>query len=84
MPGAIGGAEPAGRAVVRDDIARVQLNAGGKGAGFSFQGKEFGVCKNFDIGRPTGLDQFWRQDSERAVVGRKGLVQLGHDPANGG
>ena len=84
MPGAIGGAEPAGRAVIRVDIARVQLDVGGKGTGFSFQGKEFGVGKNFDIGRPTGLDQFWRQDSERAVVGREGLVQLGHDPADGG
>jgi hypothetical protein len=84
MPGAVSGAKPAGRAVIRDDITRVQFDVGGKVTWFSFQGKELGVGKNFDIGRPTGLDQFWRQDSERAVVGREGLVQLGHDPADGG
>jgi hypothetical protein len=32
---------------------------------------------------PADLDQFRRDNSHGAVIGGKGLVQLGHDPADG-
>jgi hypothetical protein len=32
---------------------------------------------------PADLDQFGREYSDRAVIGRKGLVKLGHMAANG-
>ena len=35
-----------------------------------------------DIWRPTGLYQFWRQNSDSAVVGGKGLIQTRHDAAD--
>jgi hypothetical protein len=41
------------------------------------------ICENLYIWRPTGLNQLGRQDSERTVVGREGLVKLSHDTANG-
>ncbi len=33
---------------------------------------------------PADLDQFWRENSHGAVVGGKGLVELGHMPADAG
>jgi hypothetical protein len=33
---------------------------------------------------PADLDQFWRDNSHGTVIGREGLVQLGHCPAYGG
>jgi len=36
-----------------------------------------------DVGRPTGLYQLRRQDSDGTVVGGEGLVQAGHDTADG-
>jgi hypothetical protein len=32
---------------------------------------------------PADLDQFGRDDSHGTIVGGEGLVQLGHDPADG-
>ena len=32
---------------------------------------------------PADLDQFGRDDSHRAVISRKGFVQLGHDAPDG-
>ncbi|VTR65461.1 hypothetical protein DESC_320058 [Desulfosarcina cetonica] len=37
-----------------------------------------------NAGMPTGIRHFRPQDSNGAVHGGKGLVQLGHDPADGG
>jgi len=31
---------------------------------------------------PADLDQYRRDNSHGAVIGRKGLVQLGHNPSN--
>jgi hypothetical protein len=42
------------------------------------------IRNQFDVHVPADLDQLGRDDSHRAVVGGKGLVQLGHDPADGG
>ena len=38
--------------------------------------------EQFDIQMPADLDQLGRDNSHGAVVGGKGLVQLGHDPAD--
>ncbi len=43
----------------------------------------FSIGQNLDIGMPADLDQFGREYSDGAVIGGKGLVQLGHMAANG-
>jgi hypothetical protein len=35
-----------------------------------------------DVGVPADLDQLGGDDSHGALIGGKGLVQLGHDPAD--
>jgi hypothetical protein len=50
---------------------------------FSFNTVNFGICQNLYIWMPADLDQFGREYSDGAVIGRKGLVKLGHMPANG-
>jgi hypothetical protein len=42
-----------------------------------------GQCQQFNIDMPADLDQFGRNNSHGAVIGRKGLVQLGHGPTDG-
>jgi hypothetical protein len=44
----------------------------------------FRQCQKFDVEMPADLDQFGRDDSHGAVVGGKGLVQLGHDAPDRG
>ena len=55
------------------EIARVSLNR--------FQIR---VSDQFNIQMPADLDQYGGDNSHGAVIGREGLVQLGHYPANGG
>ncbi len=43
---------------------------------------DFSIGEDLYIWVPADLDQFWCEYSHRAVVGRKGLVQLGHMAAN--
>ena len=38
----------------------------------------FGVGEYFYVGMPADLDQFRCEYSHTAVIGRKGLVELGH------
>jgi hypothetical protein len=42
-----------------------------------------GEGKQFDIQMPADLDQFRRDNSHGAIIGGKGLVQLGHNPTDG-
>ena len=44
----------------------------------------FSIGQDLYIGMPADLDQFGREYSHRAVIGWKGLVQLGHMAANAG
>ncbi len=44
----------------------------------------FSIRQDFYIWMPADLDQFGREDSDGAVIGREGLVKLGHMAANGG
>jgi hypothetical protein len=41
------------------------------------------IRQDLYIGMPADLDQFGREYSDGAVIGRKGLVKLGHMAANG-
>ena len=52
-------------------------------ARFPFQIDEFRIGEQFYVEMPADLDQFGRDDSHGAVIGREGLVQLGHGPADG-
>jgi hypothetical protein len=50
---------------------------------FSFYTVNFSIRQDLYIGMPADLDQFGREYSDGAVIGRKGLVKLGHMAANG-
>jgi hypothetical protein len=64
MPRAVLGAQSAGCTFVRIDVAGVQADPGLEIPGLASQGKEIGVAQYFDIGRPTGLYQLRRENSE--------------------
>jgi hypothetical protein len=49
---------------------------------FPFYPVNFGIGQDFDVGMPADLDQLRRQYSHGAVIGREGLVKLGHMAAN--
>jgi hypothetical protein len=49
---------------------------------FPFYTVNFSISEDLDIGMPADLDQFGREYSHGAVIGRKGLVKLGHVPPN--
>jgi hypothetical protein len=50
---------------------------------FSLDGFYGSTWMDLNIDVPADLDQFWGNDSHRTVIGGKGLVQLGHGPADG-
>jgi hypothetical protein len=45
---------------------------------FPFYPVNFAIGQNLDVGMPADLDQLGRQYSHGAVIGREGLVKLGH------
>ena len=51
---------------------------------FAFNPVYLGAGDKADIEMPADLDQFGRDNSHGTIIGGKGLVQLGHYPANGG
>jgi hypothetical protein len=70
--------------------AQIHLDAAGTLFHFDLEiagltGNAFKVCigDQLNVQMPADLDQYGRDDSHRAVIGGKCLVQLGHDPANG-
>ena len=79
----IGSTQAAGCALVGVDIAGTDIDVDREVAGLALDPGEIGVAQNLDVWRPTGLNQLGRENSERAVIGGEGLVQLGHHPANG-
>ena len=52
-------------------------------ARFAVQGENFRSGFELNVQVPADLDQFGRDDSHGAVVGGKGLVQLGHEAPDG-
>jgi hypothetical protein len=73
----------AARAFVLDDVARFFGQRDRKVACLSVYTIDFGIRENVYVGMPADLDQFGRENSHGAVVGRIGLVQLGHVAADG-
>src|SRR4030042_1552828 len=45
---------------------------------FSFHTVNLSIGEDLYIGMPADLDQFGREDSHGAVIGRESLVKLGH------
>jgi hypothetical protein len=72
------------RAFVLNNIAGLFNQRYLKISRFPLYSFNFSIGKNFYIGMPADLDQFGRENSHRAVVGGKGLIQLGHVSANSG
>ena len=65
------------------DVAGLAGDIDGKTADFPLDLLDFAEGSQLDVQMPADLDQFRGNDSHRAVIGGKGLVQLGHDPADG-
>ena len=65
-------------------IARLAAHGGGKIADIAFQLVHLAVAEQGDVGVAAGVDHLGGQDAGRAVQGGKGLVELGHVPADGG
>ena len=75
---------PAGRALGCINVAR-SLSEGDLEV--SLDAREvlnFSARDQVDVQMPADLDQFGRDNSHGAVIGRKGLVQLAHHAADGG
>jgi hypothetical protein len=51
-------------------------------AGLALDAFKICIGDQFDVQMPADLDQYRGNDSHRAIIGGKRLVQLGHDPAN--
>ena len=73
----------AGGAGRQIDEPRLALDRDREVAGFAFQRLDLGVGNDIDIEMAPHFDQFRRNDTHGAVVGRKRLVQLRHDAADG-
>ena len=82
LAGAFLGAEAAGNALVHVDVAGFFLDGDGEVADVTGDVDDFRESEQLHIQVPADLDQFGGDDSHRAVVGREGLVQLGHHPAD--
>jgi hypothetical protein len=76
--------QPAGNTLVNIYVAGVLDNRDFKIALFPFNSLDIGKGYQLYVNVPADLDQFGRDNSHGAVVGREGLVQLGHNPTDGG
>ncbi len=64
MLGTILGTESTGSTGIGVNIAWPHIDRGGEISCCSFQCQKISIGQHFNIGRPTGLYQLWRQDSE--------------------
>jgi hypothetical protein len=71
------------RAFVLQNIPGLSNQAYLKVPCFSFYPLNVSIRQDLYIGMPADLDQFGGENSYRAVIGGKGLVELGHVAANG-
>ena len=71
------------RAVVLDNVSGLFNQGDLEVSCFPFYTINFSIGQDLDIGMPADLDQFGREYSHGAVIGGKGLVQLGHLAADG-
>ena len=72
------------RAFVLENISGLFNQGDPKVSCFTFDTVNFRICQDLYVGMPADLDQFGREYSDGAVIGRKGLVKLGHVAADGG
>jgi hypothetical protein len=49
---------------------------------FAFNVLDLGEGEQFNVKMPADLDQFRGDNSHGTIIGRKGLIQLGHSPTN--
>jgi len=80
---AIFNARTASRAAVLNNASSAFFDFDFEITGRTFHGLKVCIRDQLDVHVPADLDQFGRDDSHGAVVGGKGLVQLGHDSADG-
>jgi hypothetical protein len=78
------GALPAARAFGYVDVARPLADLGLETPLFPLEFQKIAICQKLNVQMPADLDQFGRDNSHRTVVGGEGLVQLGHQSADGG
>jgi hypothetical protein len=71
-------ADRAARALVLDDIPGLPDQGDIKVSDLSFYTLYFRIGKDLYVGMPADLDQLGCEYSHRAVVGREGLIELGH------
>ena len=64
--------------------AGLLVDGGAEISGISLEIQKFGVGEQFDVQVPADLDQFRRNHSHRTVIGGERLVELGHEPPDGG
>jgi hypothetical protein len=72
------------RALVLQNVPGLSCQSDLKVPCFSLYTLNVSIRQDLYIGMPADLDQFGRENSYRAVIGGKGLVELGHVAANGG
>jgi len=82
LPRTFLGTNATGNALIDVHIARMFPHRGEEAPHFPFQTFQFRHGDHLDIEVAPALDQFWGQDAHGTVIGRKGLVQLGHDAAD--
>jgi hypothetical protein len=82
LGGAILHAVSAARAFVFENIPGLFCQGYLEVSYFPFYTVDFSIGEDLDIGMPADLDQFGCEYSYGAVVGGKGLVQLGHMAAD--
>jgi hypothetical protein len=70
-------------ALALDDVPGLSKQGDLEISSFPCDALYFRIRQDFDVWMPADLDQFGREDSDGAVIGRKGLIQLGHVAADG-
>jgi len=76
-------ASRATRALTFEDISRLFSQGDPKVSCFPDDTINLSIRQDLYVGMPADLDQFGCEYSDGAVIGRKGLVKLGHMAANG-
>ncbi len=71
------------RATLLDNVSWFFDQGNREFTGLSFHALDFGVGQDLDIGMPAAFNEFRRLNAHGAVIGGKGLVELGHLAANG-
>ena len=83
LHGAVGGALPAPRAAGRVHVLGPRVQVQAEPARLAVDRRDLRVGQQLDVRVPAHLHELGGDDAHRAVVGREGLVQLRHPPADG-